>query len=455
MFAIVDIETTGGSPDNCRITEIAILRHDGKQVVDQFSTLINPQCKIPYQITQLTGIDDKMVANAPFFHEVAKKILELTEDAVFVAHNVRFDYSFVRAAYKSLGYNYERKTLCTVKLSRQAFAGLPSYSLGNLCTSLNLPIKNRHRALGDAEATVLLFDKIINTNVFSNTPEGLATEIKKTNLPPLLPEEVLAGIPESITGVYYFYNKVGDVIYVGKSNDIRKRLLQHFINQKTKKSVRMLHDIADISFENTGCELTALLLESDEIKRLKPTYNHSQKRSSQIPYYSIYQKTDGKGYVNLFIDRYSENKFVLATADNMHKAKRILNSALEKHSLCQAKCDLHNYGGACFNFQIKKCNGACTQKELPEEYNRRAMAAIESFSFQSKSFFLIGNGRNVSEKSVVCIEKGQYKGFGYIDTQFEQPTAESLRHCIKKYPHNQDIQTILARFMDKRVRIDF
>lgn len=120
-----------------------------------------------------------MVANAPFFHEVAKKILELTEDAVFVAHNVRFDYSFVRAAYKSLGYNYERKTLCTVKLSRQAFAGLPLYSLGNLCTSLNLPIKNRHRALGNAEATVLLFDKIINTNVFSNTPEGLATEIKK------------------------------------------------------------------------------------------------------------------------------------------------------------------------------------------------------------------------------------------------------------------------------------
>ena len=178
MFAVIDIETTGGRAERDRITEIAIILHDGEKVVDTFSTLINPCCKIPSNITQLTGITDAMVANAPPFFEVAKRILELTENAVFVAHNVRFDYGFVKAAFKDLGYNYQRETLCTVRMSRATFKGLPSYSLGNLCNSLDIRIENRHRAMGDAQATAILLGKYLKSKKMK-IQNGLAKKLKK------------------------------------------------------------------------------------------------------------------------------------------------------------------------------------------------------------------------------------------------------------------------------------
>jgi DNA polymerase-3 subunit epsilon len=455
MYAIIDIETTGGSPHNSKITEIAIIKHDGEKVVEEYSTLINPECYIPFQITQLTGISNEMVRDAPPFYEVAKKIIELTEDAVFVAHNVNFDYSFVRAAFKDLGYTYHRKTLCTVRMSRQAFPGFSSYSLGNLCANLDIRIENRHRAMGDAKATAILFDKILqsNANIIDDI-KNAAIAIPK-NLPPQLKEDALSKIPTGITGVYYFHNTLGDVIYVGKSNDIKKRILQHFASGKTKKSARMLNDVAHISIENTGSELIALLLESDEIKKLKPIYNTSQKRTSAVPYYSIYEKLDDAGYVNLYVDRHQEGRDSLTTVDSGIEAKKIFERVVEKYNLCLAKCELHNFKGACFNYQIKKCNGACVGLENPEEYNERVEQAIKSFSFQNQSFFLIGKGREEGEKSVVCIERGHYKGFGYFDANFGYPSVEDLRMQIKSYSHNRDIQMILSKFMKKAIILNY
>lgn len=446
MYAIVDIETTGGSPDNSRITEIAILVHDGKQVVEQYSTLINPKCAIPYFITQTTGINDEMVRHAPAFHEVAKKILELTEGAIFVAHNVRFDYNFVKAAFKDLGYNYQRKTLCTVRMSRDTFPGLPSYSLGNLCEQLDIQIKNRHRALGDAEATAILFDKIIANNTNAFAPNWLPSEIKRTNLPPLLDEKIFQKIPAQTTGVYYFHNRNGEIIYVGKSKDIKKRLLQHFSAADRKKAVQMLHEIADISYENTGSELAALLLESDEIKKHKPIFNSSQKRIRAIPYYGIYKGLDTLGYINIRIEKLRPNVEPLMTADNIYHAREIFYKAVADFELCLSKCDLHNLGGPCFDYQLHKCKGACIEKESAETYNKRAMKAISSFSFQSESFFMVDQGRHPGEKTIVCIEDGQYKGFGYVETLFGIPDFRDLRDCIKSYHHNRDIQQILCGF---------
>ncbi len=447
MYAIIDIETTGGSPKTSKIIEIAIVIHDGKDVIKSFSTLINPNCRIPYSITQLTNITDEMVMNAPAFHEIARKIIELTEEKIFVAHNVRFDYGFIKAAYKDLGYDFNRKTLCTVQLSRKTFKGLPSYSLGNLCKSLDIQVKNRHRALGDAEATAILFTKIIEQNSNSLTPNWLSIDFKKTTLPPLVNESSVERIPFGITGVYYFYNQLGNVIYVGKSKDIKKRILQHFINQKSKKSIRLLHEIADISYENTGSELIALLLESDEIKKLRPPYNTSQKRVSIIPSYGIFQRKDFAGYMNLSIERLKAGSEPLTTMDNLMAAKEILYKAVDAYELCLSKCDLHNTGGPCFNHQIHKCLGACINKEDTEIYNARVSEAIVSFSFNHESFFLLDKGRNDNEKSVICIEKGIYKGFGYFDFTFSQPTLDDLRDSIKKYSHNRDIQSIISRFL--------
>jgi DNA polymerase III subunit epsilon len=448
MFAVIDIETTGGRTEKDRITEIAIILHDGEKVLDTYSTLINPCCKIPSNITQLTGITDAMVANAPPFYEVAKRIIELTENAVFVAHNVRFDYGFVKAAFKDLGYNYQRKTLCTVRMSRATFKGLPSYSLGNLCNSLDIRIENRHRALGDAQATAILLGKIFEQQKQEN-PQWITDETKKTSIPPLLNEEVLSKIPEGIAGVYYFHDSIGTVLYVGKSTDIKKRIYQHFAitTKGTPTSISLKAQIADISYELTGNELIALLLESDEIKRLKPMYNIMQKRSRAIPYYGIFKQYDAFGYVSFFIKKLKEGDEPLYTADNMTSAKEELYKMIEKYKLCLTKCDLHQLGGPCFHYQIHQCKGACINLENPEEYNTRAFEAIRYSSFQNESFIILANGRQAQEKSAVFIERGQYKGFGFIDISFAEPTIEDMYQCIKKYPHNRDIQQILCTYL--------
>ncbi len=449
MYAIVDVETTGGRPETSKIIEIAIVIHDGKQIVRQFSSLVNPQCRIPYFISQFTGISDDMVANAPQFHEIAREIIEITENTVFVAHNVQFDYGCVRAEYSSLGYNYQRKTLCTVRMSRSAFPGLPSYSLGKLCNSLNIQLKNRHRALGDADATALLFTKIV-----AQDPELVTVfaEIKKKTLPPLLNEEIYAKIPDKVTGVYYFHNSEGQVIYIGKSKNIKKRVAQHFAARDKKKSIRMLHQIADITYESTGSELVALLLESDEIKKVRPIFNRAQKRIKAIPYYGIYQRLDETGYVELYIDRLKDDTEPITTADNMLAAKNILERAIEKYNLCHSKCNIHNGSGPCFNYQIHKCKGACVAVEPVETYNVRAIAAIDSFSFSNEGFFIIDQGRHKTEKSVVHIDRGIYKGFGFIDINYSSMSQDELNACIKKYSHNRDIQTILRLYVKKGVR---
>lgn len=446
MFAIVDIETTGGTTATGKITEIAIILHDGEQVIKKYHSLINPYCRIPYHITKLTGITNEMIWHAPGFHEIAKDIVQFTEGAAFVAHNVRFDYGFIKAAFKELGYAYTRDTLCTVKLSRQVFPGLESYSLGNLCTCLSIPIKNQHRAMGDAEATAILFQRI-----FSENPEAVKTallpvEIRKTVFPPLLPKEVFENIPAQTTGVYYFYNTNHDVIYVGKSKDIKKRLLQHFSAQHKKKAIKMLHEIADISYENTGNELTALLLESTEIKNVKPAYNVSQKRTREISYYGIFQKYDKQGYLNIYTKRIKKGEEALLAVESLQHAQNVMENLVEKYNLCLAKCGIQKTGSACFDYQLHKCLGACLGREFKGDYNVRAKKAVKSFSFETESFFLVGEGRNKTEKSVVCIEKGKYKGFGFCDFSFSNPTIEDMHDCIKQYDHNRNIQQILCSY---------
>jgi DNA polymerase III subunit epsilon len=173
LFAIIDIETTGNNYKYGKITEIAIYQHNGYNVTGSYSTLIYPEMDIPYFITRLTGINNDMVGNAPKFYEVAKKIIEMTAGRIFVAHNVHFDYKFVKEEYKKLGYNFNRKTLCTVNLARKLLPGHPSYSLGKICKDLNIDIVGRHRAAGDALATVKLFEILLKKNELINDPQSL------------------------------------------------------------------------------------------------------------------------------------------------------------------------------------------------------------------------------------------------------------------------------------------
>lgn len=454
MYAIIDIETTGGQPAQDKITEIAIFIHDGNQVVEQYHSLINPQRPIPFFITQLTGITDDMVKDAPKFYEVAKDIVQITEGRIFVAHNVRFDYSFLKKEFSDLGFNFQRKTLCTVRLSRSLIPGLPSYSLGKLCQSINIDLKMRHRAIGDAEATTELFDRLLKINPGEMQASGdsqetrkklISSAVKTSLLPPAISREQVDALPDQ-AGVYYFHDSEGEVIYVGKSINIRKRIIQHFnIDYKSHKSIEFKNRIADITYELTGSELVALLYESDLIKKLKPHYNRQQRRS--VFSSGIYLYEDQNGYKRLTFEKVNAQRTPLIVLPNHYNSKSFLYHKVEKFQLCQKLCNLYKTQGACFDYQVHRCKGACLGLESPEAYNARVDAAIESFSFEHESFVLVGKGRQENERTVVCVENNRYLGFGYIDDSFSAQTLQDFKEAIKPYQDNKDIQQIIRGYM--------
>ncbi len=438
MYAILDIETTGLSPSNEKIIEIAIFIHDGKKVVEEYITLINPERKIPYNITRLTGITNEMVENAPKFWEIAKDIVLLTEGKSIVAHNASFDYNFIRNEFKNLGYSFKRDRLCTVKLSRKIIPNHRSYSLGKLCQDLGIDIDGRHRAAGDAFATVKLFEHLLKINPTLGQMESSRFYNISADIIKKLPEEA---------GVYYFYNKDGNIIYIGKSKDIKTRVFSHFSNEKSERALKMVDEIHDISYELTGSELIALLLESNEIKVQKPKYNRRQRRVAS--HYGIYRYIDELGYI-CFKAEGVKGEMPIVCFNSAKETRERLYQLSEKYGLCQKLCGLYEASGACFYYQIKQCKGACVGKEPVTDYNKRVQEMLDDLSYNWQNFYVIDKGRNDDEKSVVKIENGKYFGFGYIDAECIGNDLENLSNVIKSYPDNKDIQQIIRTYLRHR-----
>ncbi|KPK82513.1 MAG: hypothetical protein AMS27_14490 [Bacteroides sp. SM23_62_1] len=449
MYAVVDIETTGGSPRSEKITEIAIYIFDGKQIVDEFVTLINPEKPIPYFISSLTGITNEMVADAPKFYEIAKRIVEMTEDKIFVAHNVTFDYKFIRSEFKSLGFNFVRNNICTLQLSRKLFPGHRSYSMGNICKDFGIHIEGRHRAAGDAFATVRLLGLIINQCKNEGVEDLLAVSARPTlkNLHPQLDKKILDSLPEE-TGVYYFLNDQNQIIYVGKSKNIRQRILSHLSNNGSKRAIELKENIAFIDLEITGSELVALLIESSEIKKHAPRFNRALKR--KVMHYGLYSFKDENGYMNLRIDKTINriNDKPHTCYQNLTEAKESLSRLAERHWLCQKLCGLYDTDGACFHYEIRQCNGACTGKESPGIYNNRVSKALSTFYYENKNLLIIDQGRNQSERSVVRIENGKYIGFGYLNIEESYVHMDTFLDCIKIYEDNRDIHQIIRTYLN-------
>lgn len=436
LYAVVDVETTGGSYLNAKLTEVAIYLFDGEKIVDEFSSLINPERPIPYMITRLTGITDEMVADAPKFCEVARRIVEITEGAVFVGHNAAFDYNFIRNEFKSLGYNFKRQTMCTVKMSRKILPGHLSYSLGKLCDDLNIVLNNRHRASGDALATTWLLKLLL-----AKDPEYIRNNTQAI-------PEIIKDVPEE-TGVYYLHDKDGRIIYVGKSNNMSERILQHFRNQETAKAIEMRGNISSVSYEVTGSELLALLLESSEIKKHKPMYNRAQRRT--VYSYSIFSFINEDGYICFEASHNCNGHNVLNSFTSNKNAQNFLYRIVEKYNLCQKLCGLYETSSACFHHSIKQCNGACIGKELPEEYNNRASSALKDIGFKHADFFIIDKGRTNDEFGIVRIEGGRYVGFGFIDAY--DVNIESMMGCIKPFEDNRDTRHIIKSYMKRHPRL--
>jgi len=451
LYAVVDLETTGGRYIRDRVTEIAIVLHDGCRVIDTFESLVNPECYIPYGITQLTGITQEMVNEAPKFYEIAKQVVEMTEGAIFVAHNVRFDYSFLREEFSRLGYTFTRKQLCTVRLSRKTFPGYPSYSLGKITTHLGISIEARHRAMGDAMATAQLLERILAKNGSSEAVKSMVNlGIREALLPKNFTVEKIHALPEAC-GVYYFHDERGDVVYVGKSINIKKRIAEHF-SDKTQKASKLQQAAHDLSYELTGSELIALLLESAEIKRLRPPINRAQ-RQRRFPYV-IHTYTDQGGYLRFDLAHTTalERKKlqVISEFPSMGRAKGRLKRVREAFELCTRLCGIQKGNGACFEFHLKQCHGACIRQEPVTSYNERAEEAREYLkTVFEDNFFIIDHGRSTDERSVVLVEDGRYRGYGYCCPEDFFGNPEALRDFVKPYEGNPETTRIIQRYLDK------
>ena len=418
MYAILDIESTGGQFNEEGIMEIAIYRFDGHDIVDRFMSLVNPEREIQPFVSKLTGINNKMLRTAPKFHEVAKRIIEITKGAVIVAHNAQFDYRILRTEFRRLGYDFKRKTLCTVDLSQKLIPDAESHSLGKLVRSLGIPMSDRHRANGDALATLKLFklllakdsEKSIVQEVMRNAEHG---ELSANQL------QMVSQLP-SRTGVYYMHDKDGAIIFLGKTKDIKKRVNQHFTNvgQLARK---LQKETKKVTYELTGSELIAILKEYEEVKRARPKHNHISKKRL----FSHVINFSSNGTPDL------HPEIVKST---LRKAKSIgFNGVLSAKSFIQKKSDEHADNGE--NLQDK---------------NHKWETIFEKYSLFDKNVALFDKGREVGESSFILIKEGQLMGYGYAELNNQMNNIHILESLLTPMQSDENTTFIIESYLRKK-----
>ncbi|WP_461532803.1 exonuclease domain-containing protein [Sinomicrobium sp.] len=448
MYAILDIETTGGQYNEEGITEIAIHRFDGHKVTDRFISLINPERDIQPFVVKLTGINNAMLQSAPKFYEVAKRIVEITEGCTVVAHNAQFDYRILRTEFQRLGFDFKRKTLCTVELSKKLIPEAESYSLGKLVRSLGIPVSDRHRANGDALATVKLF-KLLLAKDQSKTivTETIKSEDTGTLSPKLL--NIIEDLPET-TGVYYVHRKDGNIVFIGKSKNIKNKLNKEF-SRTGKKWKLIQQEVSAITYEETGSILIAALKEHDEIRKNKPKYN-PQYRNALFSY-GLYCNADEKGYLRLYVERaggrYKKSLNPITTFTSEHEAKNLLYKLTEEFELCMKHNGLSQAKKHCHNYTVQKCHGACIAEESAEEYNKRVQSALSKYSYPHPNMLVVDRGRSTGERSVVMIENSVFKGIAFFDLNYQINNIKILRQVLTAMSNTADTQHIIQSYLRK------
>ncbi len=447
MYAIVDIETTGGNAGSGSITEIAILISDGKSILDSYTTLVNPLQPIPLFIEKLTGINDEMVSKAPTFSEIAKEVHEMLQDKIFVAHNVNFDYSFIAHQLNQQGYRFNARKLCTVRLSRKVFEDLPSYSLGNLCRSLDIHVKNRHRAMGDAAATTELFHRIFEADrgllIKSMLKKGSGDEY----LPIHLSSEDLEQMPDR-PGIYYFHDAKGKIIYVGKAKRLRKRVISHFSNNDVSKRkqdlMRMVHKI---SFKESGNELMMSVMESIEIKRIWPLFNRSQKKFENR--FGICSYVDQRGVLRLGIVKKKKHLVLHTSFPYQLDGMRLLNKLAREHKLCPKMCFLQLETVDCVGQEEDFCEGICSNTEKVERYNKKVTKVIADLQSLNPTIAVFGEGRKPNEKSCILISKNDFLATGFIEeTLIKKIKLDKLKKKLEPAASNEFIRSMVLNYAE-------
>jgi DNA polymerase III subunit epsilon len=382
-LAFVDIETTGGNAARDRITEVAVITLQDGQLFE-WSRLINPGVFIPKNIQILTGIDHNLIENEPAFSEVAREIYEQLEGKIFIAHNARFDYGFLKASFKRCDLDFRAKVLCTVKLSRLLFPEQPRHNLDTIIAAHQLTVSSRHRALGDAQVLEQFWKVCLSQFGVSRLQESVKALTAHPSLPPKIDQKLIDSIPDS-PGVYLFYAENRVPIYIGKSNTLKTRVLGHFSSAlSVRKEMKLSMQVADIDWIETAGEIGALLLESRLIKEKLPSLNIKLRRSKDLCAWR-FMPNDGNVITPQLVRHddlqpgIQEHLYGLFYSRN--EAMKTLQSIAKKNELCEGLLGLEKLvpGKSCFGFQVKQCRGACVGVESLESYHLRLMIALKKF----------------------------------------------------------------------------
>lgn len=440
-FAIVDIETTGGNASGSRITEIAILIHDGQKVIERWETLVNPEREIPLPIFALTGITNEMVARAPVFGDIAGKVYDMLTGRIFIAHSVNFDYSFVRHQLAEAGFTWTAKKLCTVRASRRIIPGLPSYGLGRLCENLGIGIVNRHRAGGDADATAVLFTKLLQADGSGEIEKMLSKGAQDYRLPPNLPHGQFDDLPEK-PGIYYFYNQVGKVVYVGKALNIKKRVASHFTGHNiSPQRQNFIRDVHAVSAEVCATELMSLILECNEIQKLWPAYNRALKRFE--PKFGLFEYEARSGHRYLAVGRLRKHQPCHLPYNTLYEAVADLRSVAATFGIDPRFCHFGTTDAGDFVRQ------PATPLPPADRHNRHVQLAIESLLGERQTFAILDRGRNAEERSCLYIENGTLHSMGYLPADASFTRISDLPDYLTRCRSNQYIMQLVTTFAGK------
>jgi DNA polymerase-3 subunit epsilon len=451
-YLLLDLETTGATPLKDRITEIALIRFEDGQEVDRWQTLVNPETNIPDFIQSITGITNEMVEDAPTFEQVAGELLDYLDDAVMCAHNVRFDHGFLKAEFKRIGINLKQKVLCTVKLSRKLYPQYKSHGLSAIIERHNLTCTQRHRAMGDVEVMAQFIELAKEELGLEALQEAVFLLSKKTSLPSGLDENLIDDIPET-PGVYLFYGENNLPLYIGKSVNLRARVMSHFSSDHSStKEMRISQEIKHIEWIETAGEFGALLLESRLVKERQPIYNRQLRRERQLCAWQLADSADSSPLLTLIREDEitPENMGTLfGTFRSKRQATEVLRNIAEEHSLCLKALGLESGKGACFRSQIKRCKGVCCGKESPELHYLRLQQALISLKLKSWQFQgKIGIKEHDSETSKT--ELHVFDQWCHIATVDDESKLEDAISSKNTFSFDLDTYKLLLKELNKR-----
>jgi len=441
MYAIVDIETTGGHAAHHRITELAILIHDGKKITDRFETLIDPGMSVPPMITQLTGIDDKMLEGAPTFASIADVAMEMLQDKIFVAHNVNFDHSFMKREFAEVGMKFLPKKLCTVRMSRKLIPEASGYGLGRLCGSLGINIKGRHRAGGDAEATAELLTILLKRDKEGVIDKAINRRSREATLPANLPKSHFDALPECV-GIYQFLDRSGRHLYVGKANNIKKRVMQHFTGSgETHRDQVLKREVRQVEFLETGSELIALLEESHLIRKFWPTLNKAHKFPKAN--YGIVSYTDRSGKTRMAVKKLLKVDRPVLRGRSILELREVLYRVAREEKLCHLLIGLQTGQTICVRADEEGEKCYCNGFVKLSTHNSRMVKALTNIGGK-EDLMMLGQGRNDKENSLVLIEQGTYIGYAYVPKGFDHSIPNDALIARKQ---SDDTHRIIAQAM--------